>query len=80
LDPVTEVQIEEDDEVITQKLNYNSNFTARSVVITSPAHKDLQNLEIVMHAHRSGYWHSGLKVNQFFTANMINADLFRIIL
>ena len=34
-----------------------------SVIITSPGHDDIKSVEIVMHAHSSGYWQNrGVKV------------------
>ena len=63
MDSDTDTDIEEDGEIFTQRLTYNSETNARSVTITSPAHKDLQTLEVVMHARSDGYWHaSNLKV------------------
>ena len=55
----TESIIDEDGELITQTLTYNRYADAKSIAISSPAHKDLQSLEVVMHAHTSGYWHTG---------------------
>ena len=51
-----------------QSMLYNKKESARSLVISSPAHKDLGDLEVVMHAHEDGWWHEGtysgnLKVN-----------------
>ena len=66
LDPETEMIIEEDGEVISQNLTWQKE--ARSITITSPAHKDLQKLDIVMHAAPNGYWHGhgfGYELNCF---------------
>ena len=60
LDPETEMIIEEDGEVISQNLTWQKE--ARSITITSPAHKDLQKLDIVMHAAPNGYWHGHARV------------------
>ena len=51
---------------------YNKKESARSLVISSPAHKDLGALEVVMHGHEDGWWHEGiyegnLKVNIMIT-------------
>ena len=62
LDSETETNIEEDGEVFSQRLTYNSQDDARSITIASPAHKDLQSLNLVMHAHKNGYWHNHAKV------------------
>ena len=62
LDSETETNIEEDGEVFSQRLTYNSQDDARSITIASPAHKDLQSLDLVMHAHKNGYWHNHAKV------------------
>ena len=48
---------------------YSKKEKARAVVISSPAHKDLDDLEVVMHGHEDGWWHEGvyhgtLKVNE----------------
>ena len=42
-----------------QSMLFNKQARARSVVISSPAHKDLGALEVVMHGHEDGWWHEG---------------------
>ena len=39
---------------------YNKRERARALVISSPAHKDLGALEVVMHGHEDGWWHEGV--------------------
>ena len=36
---------------------YNKKESARSLVISSPAHTNLEALEVVMHGHEDGWWH-----------------------
>lgn len=74
LEPDTIVVIVEGDDVIHQKLHYNSEEQARSISITSPAHNDLQSLEIVMHAATNGYWHGHAQVK--FIETKISLSIF----
>ena len=43
-----------------QSMLYNKRERARALVISSPAHKDLGALEVVMHGHEDGWWHEGV--------------------
>ena len=62
-----------------QSMLFNKQASARSVVISSPAHKDLGALEVVMHGHEGGWWHGGLKVNIMITKRIETNSIFRII-
>jgi hypothetical protein len=60
---------------------YNKQESARSIAINSPAHKDLESLEVVMHAHSSGYWHTGsleVKVQIMIKCGYMVMIIFRI--
>lgn len=46
--------------ILTQSMAYNKKGGARSFTISSPAHKDIGALEVVMHAHKDGWWHNGI--------------------
>eukprot|EP00092_Neocalanus_flemingeri_P032991 GFUD01035877.1.p1 GENE.GFUD01035877.1~~GFUD01035877.1.p1 ORF type:complete len:623 (-),score=91.11 GFUD01035877.1:252-2120(-) len=59
-DTTTRQQQQQEPILITQSMVYNRNYGGRSITISSPAHKDIGALEVVMHAHKDGWWHNGV--------------------
>eukprot|EP00092_Neocalanus_flemingeri_P056484 GFUD01066981.1.p1 GENE.GFUD01066981.1~~GFUD01066981.1.p1 ORF type:complete len:895 (+),score=149.92 GFUD01066981.1:13-2697(+) len=59
-DTTTRQQQQQEPILITQSMVYNRNYERRSITISSPAHKDIGALDVVMHAHKDGWWHNGI--------------------